>query len=122
LTPENLGLLCDSEASGTLVEFVADSFRRARLALKGKVRRLPCTKDMENGYRERLWARRLRRLVTGEKQVVHVGGWEHLVPWPDGGGLPHLLADLKPGIMLLDEAEQIYAEGEGQGSPYKTHF
>jgi hypothetical protein len=114
LTPENLRLLCESEASGTLVEFVADSFRRARFALKGKVRRLPCTKDMENGCRERLWARRLRRLVSGGKQVVHLGGWEHLFPWPDGGGLPHLLADLQPSIMLLDEAEYV---GEGTSGP-----
>ncbi len=113
LTPENLRLLGEIEASGTLEEFVTQEFQRARLAFEGKLRRLPRAVDIEDGHRERLWAKRLRRLVDGKKQVVHLGGWEHLVPWPDGGGLPHLLADLKPGIILLDEAKKIYPEREG---------
>jgi hypothetical protein len=113
LTPENLRLLGEIEASGTLEEFVTQEFRRARLALEGKLRRLSHAADREGGSRERLWAKRLRRLVAKDKKVVHLGGWEHLVPWPDGGGLPHLLANLKPGIILLDEAEKIYPEREG---------
>jgi hypothetical protein len=46
--------------------------------------------------------------MNGNRKVVHLGGWEHLVPWPDGGGLFHLLADLKPAVLLLEETEQIY--------------
>jgi hypothetical protein len=114
LTPENLRLLAEIEASGTLEEFVTQEFQRARLAFEGKLRRLPPAADREDGRREWLWAKRLRRLVAREKKVVHLGGWEHLVPWPDGGGLPYLLKDLKPGIMLLDEADMIYSEGKGQ--------
>jgi hypothetical protein len=107
LTPDNVRWLWETGASGTLEEFVAQEFQRARLARAGKLRRLPNGISPEDGKRERLWARRLRRLVTGDRKVVHLGGWEHLVPWPDGGGLFHLLADLNPWVALLGEIDQI---------------
>lgn len=107
LTLGNLGLLCETGAPGTLEEFVAKEYQRARLARAGKLRRLPDFIGVEVGKRERLWNKRLRRLVTGTRKVVHLGGWEHLVPWPDGGGLVHYLGDLQPFIMLLEEAERI---------------
>ena len=107
LTAENLRCLCENGAIGTLKEFVAKEFRRARLAREGKPISLPRLADAEDSLRERLWARRLMSLTAKGKRVVHLGGWEHLVPWPGGGGLFRLLWDLKPGIMLLDEADQI---------------
>jgi hypothetical protein len=107
LSPDNLRLLCESEASGTLEEFVAKEFRRARLAREGKLRALTRCADPKDSPRERLWARRLRRLLRSGQRVAHLGGWEHLVPWSGGGGLSHLLADLQPFMMLLDEADQM---------------
>ncbi len=118
LSAENLRLLWDSEAIGTLEDFVAEEFRRARLAWEGKLRKPPRCIDQRDGQRERLWARRLKRLLAKGRRVMHLGGWEHLVPWPGGGGLSHLLADQKPCIMLLDEADGLLniLEGGGQGS------
>jgi hypothetical protein len=105
LSPDNLRFLWENEGPGTLEEFVAAEFRRARLAREGKIRPLPRLNNPGDNRRERLWARRLKDLVNGGKRVVHLGGWEHLVPWEGGGGLAQLLADMKPCIMLLDEAD-----------------
>ncbi|MEJ2226472.1 MAG: hypothetical protein P8X49_15195 [Syntrophobacterales bacterium] len=105
LTPENLGYLCEVGTSGTLEEFVAQEFHRARRAREGKLRRLPGLNGVGHGKRERLWASRLGRLAATNQKIVHLGGWEHLVPWPDGGGLFHLLADLQPSVMLLEEVD-----------------
>jgi hypothetical protein len=107
LSSDNLRVLCENEASGTLEEFVAAEFRRARLARDGKLRPLPRPADPGDERRERLWAKRLKGLVDSGKRVVHLGGWEHLVPWEGGGGLSQLLADLNPGLMLLDEADRM---------------
>ncbi len=109
-SPENLRILLESEAVGSLEDFVAGEFRRARWARAGKAPPRLFPHPSEAGLRERLWAKRLRRLVTGEQRVLHLGGWEHLLPWPDGGGLPHLLTDLQPVILLLDEVGYV---GEG---------
>ena len=118
LTAANLRCLCDHGATGTLTEFVAREFRRARLARQGKLRALPLTGEAADNSRERLWAKRLKGLVSTGKRVVHLGGWEHLVLWPEGGGLSRLLAELNPEIILLDEADQILIAGkEGQGGP-----
>jgi hypothetical protein len=57
--------------------------------------------------RERVRARRLRRLVARHRRVVHLGGWEHLVDWQDRPGLWGSLADLKPRRGLLDEADRL---------------
>ena len=107
LTAANLRCLGENGSTGTLEEFVAAEFRRARLAREGKLRPLPHVAEADDHRRERLWAKRLQRLVATGKRVVHLGGWEHLLPWPGGGGLLQLLEDLKPGIILLDEADQI---------------
>jgi hypothetical protein len=105
LSPDNLRLLSENGSSGTLQDFVAAEFRRAHLAGEGKLRPLPRPADAEDKRRERLWAKRLKDLVCRGKRVVHLGGWEHLVPWEGGGGLTELLADLKPKVILLDEAD-----------------
>jgi hypothetical protein len=107
LTPDNLRSLNNLEDSGTLEEFVAREFRRARLARDGRLKRPPRPADEETRRRRRLWARRLRRLAAGGRRIVHLGGWEHLVPWADGGGLAELLQDLRPQVVLLDEADQL---------------
>jgi hypothetical protein len=46
-------------------------------------------------------------LAAGKKRIVHLGGWEHLVPWADGGGLAELLKDLRFLVILLDEADHL---------------
>lgn len=118
LSPENLRLLLETTASLSLEEYVAGEFRRARLVKEGQTRR-PFPVSGEVTRRERLWARRLRRLMHGGHRLVHLGGWEHLVPWLDGRGLPHLLKDLKPCTYLLDEVEPLHAEG-GDDDPALT--
>ncbi|MFZ2088506.1 MAG: hypothetical protein WAU47_08010 [Desulfobaccales bacterium] len=107
LCSENLRFLYETDAAGTLEEFVGAEFRRARLGLEGKLQPRPGGIDPQECSRERLWARRLRKLLAGGHRLVHLGGWEHLVSWPGGGGLSHLLADLRPCIMFLDEADQM---------------
>jgi hypothetical protein len=108
LSPDNVRFLYENEApGGTLEEFVAGEFRRARLARQGKLRPLPRFAASGNRRRERLWARRLKDLVKSGKQVVHLGGWEHLVPWEGGGWLTELLSDLNPKVLLLDEADHL---------------
>ncbi len=87
LTAANLRCLCDHGGTGTLTEFVAREFRRARRARAGKLRALPLVGEAADHSRERLWAKRLTRLAKTGKRVVHLGGWEHLVLWPGGGGL-----------------------------------
>ncbi len=107
LSAANLRCLSENSGTGTLEEFVAAEFRRARLARKGWLRPQPRFADGEESPRERLWAKRLARLVAKGKRVVHLGGWEHLVQWSGGGGLAKLLVDLKPDILFLDEADQM---------------
>jgi hypothetical protein len=107
LSPDNLRFLWKNEPAGTLVEYVVGEFRRAHRARDGKLRPVPRSLDPGDGRRERLWGKRLKALVRGGKRVVHLGGWEHLVPWQGGGGLSQLLADLNPGLMLLDEADRM---------------
>jgi hypothetical protein len=107
LSAANLRALGESGSPGTLEDFVAREFRRARLAMQGRLRMLPHGADAQKSRRERLWAKRLKRLAAGGQRVVHVGGWEHLVPWQDGDNLLGLLGDLNPGVMLLDEADQL---------------
>lgn len=107
LTGENLGRLLEIPATGNLEDYVKGEFARARRVLEGKARPLPGVASPENVRREWLMARRLRELAGKHRRVVHLGGWEHLVPWPDGRGLPHLLADLKPRLFLLDEADSL---------------
>jgi hypothetical protein len=107
LSPDNLRLLNENEASGTLEDFVAAEFRRARLARAGKLRPLLSPADPGDQRRERLWAKRLKDLVNSGKRVVHLGGWDHLVQWEGGGGLTQLLNNLKPSVILMDEADRM---------------
>jgi hypothetical protein len=106
LSPANLkALLCTPD--GDLQEYVAAEFRRARLAVKRAPRRLFTPGDSEAGRREGFWARRLRRLASRYDRVAHLGGWEHLVPWPDSPNLWRQVADLTPGRLLLDQADEL---------------
>jgi hypothetical protein len=102
----NLKALLECGSGGSLEDFVAGEFHRARVAYQRAPRRLPIAAgDAEAARRERLLARRLRSLAGRGGRLVHLGGWEHLVPWQDGGGLWHGLADLKPVRLLLEEAD-----------------
>jgi hypothetical protein len=104
LSPDNLEALL-ATADGELKDFVAGEFRRARQALAGAPRRRIFPGVPETVRRERFLARRLRRLVSRHRRVVHLGGWEHLVAWEDSPGLWPDLADLQPRRLLLDEAD-----------------
>lgn len=106
LHPDNLRALlaAGDEADGSLADFVAAEFRRARLAYRRSPRRLFFQNNQEKVQRERFLARRLHRLALQHQRVVHLGGWEHLVPWQDREGLWHELAHLQPLRWLLDDA------------------
>jgi len=110
LTPGNLQALLTTAADQSLEDFVAAQFRRARLAYLQAPRRLFPTNDGETRRRERFLARRLRRLTGRGGGVAHLGGWEHLVDWRDGGLWPEVQG-LKPWRLLLDEADAIPARG-----------
>ncbi len=105
LSPANLQALL-ATPDGSLEEFVAAEFNRARLALIRSPRRLLTSGSTEMMRRERLLARRLRTLTSRHRRVVHLGGWEHLVAWQDAAGLWSDLADLQPQRLLLDEADR----------------
>lgn len=104
LSPANLQALL-ATADGSMEDFVAGQFRRARQALARPPRRPISPGVPETLRRERFLARRLRGLVSRHRRVVHLGGWEHLVAWEDSPGLWRDLADLKPRRVLLDEAD-----------------
>ena len=95
LSPANLQALLTTP-DGSLEDFVAGQFRRARQALARAPRRPISPGAPETWRRERFLARRLRGLASRHRRVVHLGGWEHLVDWQDSPGLWGDLADLKP--------------------------
>jgi hypothetical protein len=106
LNPVNLKALL-ATADGSLEDYVAGQFHRARQALRLAPRR-PFSPDApEILRRERLLARRLRGLNARHGRVAHLGGWEHLVDWQDSPGLWGDLADLQPQRLLLDEADRL---------------
>ena len=110
LTLANLHALLTTP-DGSLSEYVAAEFHRARLALAQAPRR-PFSPDApETRRRERFLARRLRRLASRHRRVVHLGGWEHLVAWQGSPGLWSELAELSPQRLLLDEADRLSAAG-----------
>jgi hypothetical protein len=111
LSPENLQALLTTAADQSLEDFVAAQFRRARRAYLGAPRRLLQANDRETRRRERFLARRLQRLAGRGGRLVHLGGWEHLVDWQDGGGLWPQVQGLKPWRLLLDEADAIPGGG-----------
>jgi hypothetical protein len=109
LNPDNLQALLTT-ADGSLEEYIATEFRRARLALARHPRRLVPLSNPETMRRERVLARRLRRLAGRYARLVHLGGWEHLVGWQDCAGLWQEMADLHPRRLLLDEADELMAQ------------
>jgi hypothetical protein len=114
LSPANLQALVTTP-DGSFMEYVAAEFHRAQLTLARGPRRPLWSVTAETMRREEILARRLRRLTTRYRRVVHLGGWEHLVAWQDSPGLWRDLADLEARRMLLDEADRLPALG-GQPS------
>ena len=108
LSPGNLQALLTT-ADGSLEDYIAAEFRRARLALARCPRRLFPLSNPETRRRERVLARRLWCLTGRYPRVVHLGGWEHLVGWQDSSSLWQGVADLHPRRMLLDEADRLPA-------------
>jgi hypothetical protein len=117
LSPANLKALLTTP-DGDLKELVAAEFRRARQAWTRPPRRLIFPGASDARRRERFLARRLRGLTPRHRQVVHLGGWEHLVAWEDSPGLWGDLADQKPERLLLDEADRLpgFSGAENRGA------
>ena len=112
LTPTNLQILLTT-GDGSLEDYVAGEFRRARLALAHPPRRPVSCGVPVTLRRERFLARRLRGLSSRYRRVAHLGGWEHLVDWQESPSLWGQVADLGPWRVLLDEADRLLApEGE----------
>jgi hypothetical protein len=115
LHPANLRTLLTTD-DGSLEEQVAAAYRRARGAYRQPPRRLFTQGSPETLRREKFLARRLQRLASRTHRVVHLGGWEHLVGWPDSPSLWQGLAALQPLRLLLDEVEGWQPE-PGSGIP-----
>jgi len=105
LSPDNLSALLTTEDE-PLEDYVAREYRRAHCSCRRPAWRLPGIGPETRG-RERLQARRLRKYLSKYGRVAHLGGWEHLASWRDGDGLWAALADLQPGRLLLDEADNL---------------
>jgi hypothetical protein len=105
LSPANLRALLDT-TDGSLTDFVAAEFGRARLALAHPPRRPFSSNHPEIVRRERVMAWRFRCLAPRHRRVVHLGGWEHLVSWRDSACLWREVEDLHPRRVLLDEADR----------------
>lgn len=103
LTVENLRALLDGP-DGSLPKLVASEFKRARWAARHSWWR-PNGLDEESCRRERLLAVRLKSLASLGRRVVHLGGWEHLVPWAEGESLFTRLAGFKPWRVFLDDGD-----------------
>lgn len=103
LAPANLRALLASPDE-PLGQWTAAEYRRARYCLGRPPRRVAAAPSREAESRDRLMARRLCTLASRCERLVHLGGWEHLVPWPGENSLAHLVAHLNPVTLLLDEA------------------
>ncbi len=110
LTPANLRTLLDTP-DGSMEEFVAAEYRRARQAWARPPRQPFSPGAPETRRRERFVARRLRSLASRHSRIVHLSGWEHLVDWHDCLGLWRDLADLNPQRLLLEEADGLPVAG-----------
>ncbi len=106
LAPANLRALA-GEPREDLEDWVNREFHRAHLAFTRLPWRLALDDNAQTLRRERFWATRLQRLVRQSSRIVHLGGWEHLVPWRQGEGLRAWLAAANPAILLADEADAL---------------
>jgi hypothetical protein len=97
LSAANLASLLDKDPEPQEA-LVAREFHRARLALDHPPWRLAGQKSPET-------LRRLQRLALKHGRIVHLGGWQHLVPWRDGDGMRAWLKDQQPLIILADEGD-----------------
>jgi hypothetical protein len=96
-----------ANTDGSLEDYIAAEFGRARLALVRTPRRLPIARSPETLRRERFLARRLRTLASRYSRVVHLGGWEHIVAWDNGSCWWRDLRDVHPDRILLDDADRL---------------
>jgi hypothetical protein len=101
----NLQALLETK-DGSLKDYIAAEYRRARLTLARAPRRPLVFGNREIVRRELFLAQRLRTLSSRYRRIVHLGGWEHLVAWQDGPGLWSDLGDLQPRRLLLDETDE----------------
>jgi hypothetical protein len=104
LSPANLQGLLETPAEPQ-EDQVAREFQRARLVLAHPPWRLAGQKSPETLRREFFLARRLKRLALKHGRIVHLGGWQHLVPWRDGDGMRAWLKEQKPLVILADEGD-----------------
>jgi hypothetical protein len=107
---ENMAALLKTPDGG-LEDFVAQEFARERRHRPQTPAWLRWTDGQEDGRRRRFWARRLLKLAAKGERIVHLGGWEHLIPEPEGKGWLELLAGLRPCLIWLDEADKLPGGG-----------
>lgn len=123
LTPDNLKQLWKTPGY-SLEEQVMAAYRQARRCLRPPGWRPSPDTGGLGCWRERTVAARLRRLANG-RRVVHLGGWQHVVSWEDGGSLSDLLKDLGPVRLLLDESDALAGQSpevkSSESSPGSSH-
>jgi hypothetical protein len=80
---------------------VESHYSRARFLFRHPPSFWPTIKEVK--HREAYMAEEIRSLVQQEngKKILHVGGWEHLLEFPQGKSLFGLLEDLRPQRILL---------------------
>ncbi len=101
-------------SSPKLRDQVQQQYRRARFLFAHP----PSMWPKEREEREIFLATELRRIIeaTGEWNIVHIGGWEHLLELRDGISLYGLLKDLHPERALLTEEDEDESCGPIYGS------
>ena len=119
LHPKNLRQLLET-SEDSLEEQITAAYRRARLSEGQPLRRHPSGNGGAARMRERTMAARLRKLSGRGRLVAHLGGWEHMASWEDGGGLYDLLEDLRPVRLLLDESDRLAAQSDQKSSRFKV--
>jgi hypothetical protein len=106
LNRENLRQLLET-TSCSPEEQAAAAYRRARQSEKRPLWRPRRNFHGVTRLRESTMAARLRKLAHRGSRVAHLGGWEHMASWEDGGGIYELLLDMQPRRFFLDESDRL---------------
>ncbi len=80
---------------------VEEQYRRARSLLDQPPSEWPIKQEVQE--RDNHMAREIRKLIKEArgKKILHIGGWEHLIHFPQKKSLYGLLEDLRPQRVLL---------------------
>ncbi|AEB08599.1 hypothetical protein [Desulfobacca acetoxidans] len=110
LTLDNLRNLTLT-ADGDWRQYILREYKRARRAIYGRPMITPTAlfskPSPQAAMREKIMARRIKRLACTYNRLVHLGGWEHLAPRPERDSLADWLASGRPRIVLLDDRKDL---------------